>query len=69
MIHQKTIVLATIDNYFRGNKLSSNKKYTRRLVLLIPTGPQIQLFRNASKKSLSVSPLCDVHSNGGLEQA
>ena len=32
-------------------------------------GLQIQLLRNASKKSLSVSPLCDVHSNGGLEQA
>ena len=30
---------------------------------------QIQLLRNASKKSLSESPLCDMHSSGGLEQA
>ena len=30
---------------------------------------QIQLLRNASKKSLSESPLCEMHSSGGLEQA
>ena len=30
---------------------------------------QIQLLRNASKKSLSESPLYDNHSSGGLEQA
>ena len=30
---------------------------------------QIQLLRNASKKSLSESPLCDKQSSGGLEQA
>ena len=30
---------------------------------------QIQLLRNASKKSLSESPLWDIQSNGGLEQA
>ena len=35
----------------------------------INRGLQIQLFRNASKKSLSESPLWEAHSNGGLEQA